>query len=207
MVQKPTPSEAAKAYRALVAAWIEGLEAKFNVSRAGVAARGGVRASTLYRWFDRELNHVPSHSSVMRIATAFGVPPPGQEAPLQPQGFAESGLVMIDAPTGAPAETAANNPNLSWWKVADRALELAGYLPGDRILLDQSATPRPGDVVIAQIYDFERGAAETRLRLYQPPFLVTRTIDPAAAFRPVMLDGERAVVMGPIIQLLRIRDT
>jgi transcriptional regulator with XRE-family HTH domain len=36
------------------------------------------------------------------------------------------------------------------WQLRTRALELAGYLPGDIVVVDRNLEPRPGDVVVAQ---------------------------------------------------------
>jgi len=51
-------------------------------------------------------------------------------------------------------------------------MALAGYLPGDFILLDSFAADRMklGDAVIAQVYG--RTNAATVLRIWQPPVLV-----------------------------------
>ena len=186
-------------YRARVADWIAGIEARFGVTVAEIAARSSLQPSTIYRWLDDKSGHMPSHVSVARIANAFKIPPPTLSDASNP-GFSETPVTMTDAPADEPA-----GENLSWWRVGDRALELAGFLPGDRVLLDQAQQARAGDVVIAQIYDFERGAADTRLRWYDPPFLVTRTMDPALAGKPILVDGERVVIMGPIVRLLRDR--
>jgi len=202
MARKPTPNEAAASFRRNVTDWVDGLERRFAVTKAQIAHRAGVRPSTLYRWFDGDLNHIPSHASVLRIANAFGVAMPRTEPARTPAFFAEAGVAAIEPPASEkPVE-----PNLSWWKVGDRALELAGYLPGDRVMLDQALAARAGDAVIAQVYDFERGAAETRLRFYSPPFLVTRTMDPALTDKADLVDGKRVVISGPIVRMVRDRD-
>lgn len=193
-------------FRHAVTKWIGDLQTKFSIGVHDIAARSGVRSSTIYRWLDDDLLHIPSHASVLKIATAFGVAAPilTSGTGLQIQGFAETGLAPTDTPEGEDELTI----NQSWWTVRDRALDLAGFLLGDRILLDQAQPPRAGDAVIAQVYGTEqtnRLSAETRLLLYEPPFLVTRSTDPTQTLKPLLVDNERVVVMGPIIRLVRDR--
>jgi hypothetical protein len=96
-------------------------------------------------------------------------------------------------------------PDQSEWKLTTRALELAGYIPGDVVRLDMKAPPQAGDAVFAQVYNFERGNAETRFRLFDPPYLVTRTMDPGVNNRPLYIDGERVLIIGPVVRTVRMR--
>jgi transcriptional regulator with XRE-family HTH domain len=107
----------------------------------------------------------------------------------------------------APAfhQAAPDNPNQSTWLVKNRALELAGYLPGDYLLIDQSITPRHEDIVCANVAKIDEAGAETKFRLYRPPFLLTRTLDKNSDDMPLYVDGERVVIMGVVIKSVRIR--
>ncbi|MDE2579986.1 MAG: hypothetical protein KGL46_14375, partial [Hyphomicrobiales bacterium] len=91
------------------------------------------------------------------------------------------------------------------WRIENRALELAGYIPGDIVLIDQAAAARDGDTVIAQIYDFDIGDARTRIRRYDGVYLTTATMDAALAERPLPVDGERVVIVGRIVRMFRNR--
>jgi SOS-response transcriptional repressor LexA len=87
---------------------------------------------------------------------------------------------------------------LTPWILRTRAVELAGYLPGDVLVLDLNATPQPGDIVCAQVYDWSsRNRTETVVRVYDraPPIelLVARSIE---HHQPIVIDGERVVVKG-----------
>lgn len=66
------------------------------------------------------------------------------------------------------------------WVVKSRSMALAGYLPGDRILVDLRSPERAADgsVVVAQVYDLLRGTAKTVLRRFQRPALVAHSADP-----------------------------
>ena len=88
------------------------------------------------------------------------------------------------------------------WTIATRAVELEGILPGDVVLLDLNATPKPGDIVCAQVYDWKRMRAETVIRLFDraPPvdLLIPRSLDPA--FRSTLVvDGERVILKGVML--------
>lgn len=179
-------------YRAEITTWIEGLEIKLGLSRAELIARTGMPASTIYRWFKPELNHIPSHASVLRIANALGVDPPGST---RVSGQDRSGVTM----TGQEAEA-----EQSWWIVNGRSLELLGYLPGDSILLDETLSARPGDVVIAQLYD-PQGGARTEARMFDTPFLVTRAVRDEDGDKPRFADGQTARIVGVVTRLVRER--
>ena len=69
----------------------------------------------------------------------------------------------------------------------------------------ETVPPRSGDVVAAQVYNLERGTAETKLRVYEAPFLTTRTMDPASTDRPLFVDNERVHVAGTVVRSLRVR--
>lgn len=201
MERKKTMSEQALASRQLVRDWITGIERRFNVSRAEIASRSNMKPSTIYRWFDDDFSHMPSYPKLRQIADAFGIEMPGTVAPVA--GFSEADATRYDS---APLETSeALAPNQSDWRLGTRALELAGFVPGDVVRLDISIASRPGDAVFAQVYNLERGMAQTRLRLFDPPYLVTRTMDPDVNAKPLYVDGEHVVILGPIIRSTRIR--
>lgn len=66
------------------------------------------------------------------------------------------------------------------WEVKTRAMALAGYLPGDKLLVDLRAPERArdGSIVVAQVYDLDQGSAKTVLRQYQRPALVAHSAAP-----------------------------
>ncbi len=90
------------------------------------------------------------------------------------------------------------------WIVRTRALELAGILPGDVIEFSTAGVPAQGEPVLAQIYGDERGSFATVMRLYMPPVLMVRTLDPAIEQLPVALD-DRVRIVGIFIALRRLK--
>lgn len=195
-------SESQTAFRAEVSDWLKEIKRKTGLSFDAIGERSGVNSATLYRWMDASRSEAPSHASLLAISEAFGIPMPGQRsAPKPAGGFTETGVGRLDP----PERELPPNPNQSWWRIRDRALELAGFLPDDQVLLDQSIQPRQGDAVIAQIYDIEAGAPETVARVFAFPALVSRSADPAFANRVDLIDNARVKVMGTIVRLIRDR--
>jgi transcriptional regulator with XRE-family HTH domain len=195
-------SESQIAFRAEVSDWLQDIRRRTNLSFDQIGERSGINSATLYRWTDPKRTEAPSHSSLLAISEAFGIPMPGHRPSGKPApGFHEAGVARLDP----PEHELPPDPNQSWWRLKDRALELAGYLPGDQVLLDQSVAPQAGDGVIAQIYDFEIGAAETVARLFAFPVLVTRSADPLFAHSADLIDNARVKVMGTIIRMVRDR--
>ena len=130
-------SETNMAFRAEIAEWLRELHRKSGLSYEQIADRAGVSSSTLYRWMDDKRRDTPSHATLLSLSEAFGVPIPGHRPLLRPTGgLSESGVARLDPPEQELPESV----NQSWWRVRDRALELAGFLPGDRVLLDQSVS-------------------------------------------------------------------
>jgi SOS-response transcriptional repressor LexA len=88
------------------------------------------------------------------------------------------------------------------WRMKTRALELAGYIPGDTLIVDQGVTPQMGDVVIAQIYD-RNGEAETVVRIFEGSFLIAATTDPAL-ISPIFINKD-VLIRGVCIASTRNR--
>ncbi len=201
---RPPSSHSVDDGRAAAAAWINEIMARRRLEEQQIAELSGVHVSTVYRLAKGK--HSSTIGTIARIAEALEEPPPSGYAatpPARPGGLQEDAVRYVgDIPNDLTPET----PNQSVWTIKSRALELAGLLPGDLARLDQSATARPGDVVVAQIYDFERGTAATRIRVFDGFSLVSRSMDPTLNERALPVDGERVLIMGRIDRVLRRMD-
>lgn len=124
-------------------------------------------------------------------------------------GFAESDVAQwIPKPEteGAPDIEAMANAlgggrnGVDIWRVKSRAMALAGYLEGDYLLVDthQRDTCKAGDVVLAQVYDYNAGAATTIFRRYQTPVLVAASADPSE-WGVHVVDHNTVVIMGKAV--------
>ena len=162
-----------------------------------LAVEAGLSPATVHRALNDD--HVTSNTTLEKISKATGIPTPLAAHAAGQSGFRESDAVPLHAParTESDAQT--------WWRLNTRAAELAGYLPGDEVLTDQSVMPRAGDLVCAQVYDFQMGSAETVFRIFDPPYLVVRTMDPSVSTKPLPVDGKHVLIMGTVVRSVRLR--
>jgi len=196
-------SAVAEQSRDRVRAWISEIRQRFRAEIPDIAGRAKVASSTIYRWLDDTHPFNPSLTSLRKIAVAYGVPLPDAKAPAADE---TSGDVETYAANDDQVEPPLKpTPGQTVFRVRSRALELAGYLPGDAILVDPRTPARSGDAVCAQIQNLETGELENRLRVYEAPYLLTRTMDPQSNDRPIYVDNERAKIIGPIVKAMRVR--
>lgn len=160
------------------------LFAPHGVEPADVLALGGIEQNTVERLGLRE-NEVAEYRA----------------APHAVNGEAAR-AARIEA---ALAALAPDRPHAGLWTLRGSALELAGYRPGDMLVADLEAEAQPGDVVVAQLYDWQAGSARTVLRVFQPPYLVAAATDPVK-YRPELVDNERVVVKAVVIASFRIAE-
>lgn len=174
-----------------------------------LADEAGINHSTLSKWLNDPDNIARlSSSSVDKIAEATGVPPYYTEPIMQSRGMAEveaEPFIFADSDpiTTAVAAIVSGRPGIDAWILRSRAMETAGFMPGDVLIVDLNAAPLDGDAVCAQLYD-RAGRAETAFRIYESPFLIAASQDPALR-RPLLIDNDRAQVRGVVITSLRPR--
>jgi hypothetical protein len=145
----------------------------------------------------RTLRKLQDYSGIQAL---FGGDP---SAPSAFRGFGED-AVPFDAKGADPAVTAALKALIGGRKAADpwtirtRSLERIGFLPGDIVIVDLGRRPEAGDAVCAQVYDWRRAAAETVMRLYEPPYLVAASLDEGLR-RPLVVDNEQVMIKGVVL--------
>lgn len=182
-----------------IRAWLNAVMQQSGLKPTPLARRAGLAPSTILRALDPESGISLERRSIQKIAAALRIAPPvlGSDAVT---GFSEPDLAPYMAEDGAPApDLPANHYRM---RVHSRALDLEGFLPGDIATFDMGATPKGGDAVQAQVYA-EMGA-ETVLRVYDPPYLVTRSTDPRLAAKPLLVDGERVRIAAVCIRMERV---
>ena len=91
-----------------------------------------------------------------------------------------------------------------FWRVKTTALVLEQIVLNDLIEFDFDLKPRRGDIVMASIDD-GAGNLQKILRLYEPPFLLTRSSDRTIDRAPIEVDGKSVRICGVLRQLLRLR--
>ena len=186
--------------------------ARTGWNQTELAQRAGLDPSTRSRFMGgARPGHALRPSTLAKIASISGLAPDAEvsEAPPAAPGFAESEATPLAVAAETPlaaiiAMLAEGHANIDPWTLASRALEGAGYLPGDILLVALGETPAAGDVVCAQVYDWTKGKAETLFRIFEPPYLVAATGDPRL-MRPHLVDDGAVIIKGVVIHSLRGR--
>jgi AcrR family transcriptional regulator len=192
--------------------WLRSLPMLTGKSLSQIADEAGIARTTLYNKLrpDDPGTSTLNASIIERIIKVHRVAGPtggGLPQGAMTHAFAEDAAPFVIGQGDDPAATAlraliAGRNGIDPWTVKTRALELAGYLPGDVVLVDLNALPRPGDAVCAQVYDWPRMKAETVMRIFERAsavdLLLARSLDPAFA-TPLLADGERVVIKGVLL--------
>lgn len=195
------------------AQWFKAQQKKAGVTAEDIADRmGRVRSTVSHIYSGRqrmslewakvfaEMLDVP----LSEVLERAGVAEESQARSLQP-GMAESDAApfVIEGPAERNVSTIAElfgaRPGIDIWRVKSASMSLQGLLPGDYMLVDTHAADRvrAGDVVVAQVYDNNKGTATTLLRRLEPPVLVAASANPDE-WRVHVVDGVNVVVRGKV---------
>jgi transcriptional regulator with XRE-family HTH domain len=191
--------------------WIRAVCQHMNMSPSQLATASGVAASTLTRYLNDPSGATGvSQKTLDAIAVFSGVAPhhfPGKRG----SAFAEPDAEPYEA---GPGETdPAHQAVLAWtkgvngrdaWRMKGWGLDLSGVLPGDVLIIDQNRRAKAGDIVCAQIADWQTGKAETVLRLYEAPYIMTNSAKLGPS-RPMQVDDENISIRGVAVAVLRFR--
>lgn len=185
-------------------------------TQSELASRAGLDPSTLSRFLSaNQEGRGLRPRSIEKIAAVSGIAfKPGGGAPSGPSelpfaGFAESEASPLDMEDQSPVAQMVGilrrqRHNIDPWTLRSKALEGAGYRPGDVVIVALGETALSGDVVCAQIYDWSTGRAETVFRIFEPPYLVSASPDPQF-LRPLVVDDDKVHIKGVVIQTYRSR--
>lgn len=189
--------------------WVQAIMAMRHWNASQLAEMADIDQSTLSKFLNDKTGTAQlSSRTVEKVAIAGGLPPYQSVAAPVPRGFAEAEATpYVTTATDTVAEAVARftqgHNGVDAWTMQSRALELAGFMAGDVLVVDMNATPRDGDVICVQIYD-RNGKAETAFRIYEKPYIVAASADPGLR-RPMLLDGDRVVARGVVVASLRSR--
>ena len=193
-------------------AWLDHISTNSGLTITEIARAAKLHPSSLTRFKNKnDAGHTLTSKTVKKIEDATRVP--AYESRQKPviQAFTEEEaqpFIAMDNPAN-PVEMAlklaskeANSIQL--WTLKTSSLAAVGYLPGMVVAVDQDASPRNGDAVCAQKYDFRRGTAETMFRIYRHPYLMTASdsVEPAL---PEIVDNENVVIVGVVVGGFRLR--
>ncbi len=198
-------------------AWLQAVLQENNCGPAELARRATKKCtgnekldhSTLSKFINNKANTaVLSTGTIEKLARVSRLPP--FETVLQPaiRGLAEEETTPYEYEAddyfSRAIEAIKNGRNgIDPWILNSRSLEAAGYVPGDILMVDLNAIATPGDVICAQIYD-RNGRAETVMRIFEDPFLISATLDNSLK-RPHLVDNDRVQIRGVVITSLRQR--
>lgn len=192
----------------IIRAWLQRVLASKDWKPHRLAKEAGVSPATISRALNDD-SFTTSTTTIEKIVRATGVPAPTGIGMMVPnsklRSFAEPEAEYVASPQDITGSEQAGQQ--ATWKLSSRALDLAGYLPGDLLIVDPTISPVARDIVCVQIYSREKMSAETVFRVFDPPYVVTRSTDPAAERKPLLIDQERASIWGTVIKVVRIRGT
>lgn len=201
---------------ALYRAWLRRLPDLTGKTLTAIAKEIGVAPSTLTRPLkpDDPGTSTPNQTTIDKIVARYGVAPPAFAAPALARrslrGFSEDAAPYspekMDGLGDAVLALAAGRNNAGPWIMKTKALDLAGLLPGDVVIIDFGLEPQIGDMVCAQVsLDFQRGAVETVIRIYERAgaanVLVGASTDPA--FRSPISVDDRVTIKGVAVGMVR----
>lgn len=193
-------------------AWVRAMARLKQMSPSALATEAGIVPSTLNRFLNNpNATHKLSNETLGAIAEVAGVRP--MEYPdRRPSGFGETEAepYRFDAPGLDPAferairvlcqERTGRDP----WILKHWGLDAIGYMPGDVVIVDLNLRPVQGDVVCAQVYDWARDRAETLMRVFDPPFLLSASTR-LGVQKPLMVDDESVTIKGVVTNMMRPR--
>lgn len=191
-------------------AWLKAILERTSWTQTELSRQAGISHTTLSKFVNDPQNLRELDTAVVaKIVAVSPIPHYENVRGGMPAGFDDGEAEPYDAQLGDDAvvsraiEAAQNGTNsLEPWRLTSRALENAGYLPGDILIVDSSATPRQGDVVRAQIFD-QQGGTETTFRIYHKPYLVASSHQ-LRHLAPTIID-DRVDVRGVVVSSIRPR--
>lgn len=193
-------------------AWVRAVLAYLGVTATQLARKAGIAPSTLHRPLNEpDWNGLLSGRTLEAIADVSGLRP--YEYPARMRGMVEpeaqpftfdDSKDAADNIDRAVRELTRGRNGRDPWVMKSFALELAGVMPGDIMIVDMNLQPRPHDIVCAQIYDWSGSKAETVFRVYEPPFLVAHSVRTGPE-KPLTVDDTSVIIKGVVATILRNR--
>jgi hypothetical protein len=175
--------------------WLERVIKATGLKATPLARAAGLSPSTLIRALDPNSQTTLERRSIVKIMSAFGVGGPDAASVAKP----DPDLLVVDTASTTPLAAQQFRR-----RVTSRALELAGLLPGDDVVFDPDEQPRPLDIVVVAAFSGDNQPA-VLLRLFDPPYAITRSMDETVTTKPLLIDNERARITAVAIRFERSR--
>lgn len=201
--------------------WLREIIARHGIAPTRLAKAAGLTPTTITRKVnDPSDTTILSEANVAKIVAYLGESAPVffgsgvhdgasmalvNKHPGLREREAEPYMAALHDPLAQAIAQLTTRDGVDAWTLQSRALEYEGYRPGDILIVDLNALPRPGDVVCAQLYDWQRSAGtQTVFRIYEPPYLVAAGPDEATR-KPRLIDSENVAVKGVVMTSVRPR--
>jgi transcriptional regulator with XRE-family HTH domain len=100
----------------------------------------------------------------------------------------------------------ANGPGIQFYVYRGIDLALCGIYPGDFIAVDESefgSLCRRTDIALARVKSADGMRANTILRYFDPPYLLTKYLWAQVDSKPLLVDGETVTIIGRTIGMVR----
>ncbi|MGI2031968.1 LexA family protein [Rhizobium panacihumi] len=178
--------------------WVASILASKHWTPHRLAVEAGLSPSALNKFLkDPTGTRTLNSYSVEKLVAASGMALDGMIATPPRQGVdAEAKLVP------APDRFKDMGNVVSFWEVCTRALELVGYVPGDILVVDESLDARPGDIIVAKVFD-RSGNSEFIVRIYEQSYLRAATTDPDVMV-PILMSKD-VQICGVMVHSVRNR--
>lgn len=192
-------------------AYVQQVVEKTGVKPTPLAKAIGIAPSTLTRLLNEPDDSAATlHAGTLAKLEAFsGITPPTDYELSHPVRHGPRDDAEPFVPAEAPPDLAhavkvltSGRKSIEAWLIRSRALECAGYVPGDAVIVDLAVQPRAGDPVCAQIHERHSSVTETVMRFYEPPYLMPSTFDETLR-RPIVVD--KLVQLKGVILPYRLR--
>lgn len=197
-----------------IASRIHELRERAGMSARDLSIRAGLSAGTVHD-IERHPEKSPRVDTVKRIADTLGVSP---SYLIEGRIDNMTGLSEGDAAPWTPPAPSGQRPDLAELQrrigdvLAPAARHAANYsiaktmpgfalVSGDVAVIDLKANATQGDLVIATVADLQSGTAQTVVRRYLPPYLISA--DDASGADTLVVDNHRTSVMGPVVAVFR----
>ncbi len=180
-------------YRDDLKAWLRSLARARGVSLTELAREAGAAVTTVTRFVNSDKwGHTLSNATIAKIEGRWD-----SQAP-RPPGLSDAASSEFEARQDS---VAARAPAHEIVMVTDDALNMRGFIRGDLCMIDPQATPKRGDIVLAEIRTPNRQGQRVLLS-YDAPYLRGHSTDWELG-RPVLLDADRVRIRGVVIKSTR----
>lgn len=193
--------------------WVRALADHTGLAPSTFGKRAGMSGSTVTRFLASDDDSMLSTDKIAMLAKYAGVKPlefPGRRgagfAEVEAEPYREPDVLnALDGSARAIKELCAGRNGRDPWTVRTALLDMVGVLPGDVVIVDLSKRAKAGDLVCAQVYDWRADRADTIMRMYDPPFLVSQS-HTLPSTKPLMVDDDTVIIKGVIDAVIRIRN-